>query len=278
MSSDEKRVIFIVVDPAQDKPLALERALHTAKRASSYENNNGSLAVPRLHVFLAVDFDNTDTSAGNPRIHRDGSWFFERVIDPLKASGLEYTLEMSWSSDWYGSIVAESSKLEPELIMLPMVNRPSGHERIFNESIWRLLRTAKSPVLVVQPGSPEERKTILAAVNFQSHKPEYQRLNELILSRGRWLADNYNADLQIVNAYKDSLNYPDRSELAAKTAVDTAMIHVKAGDPDDVIASVAKKIGADLVVLGIRGRSNRWRGNTSEKIITKVKCDILAIS
>lgn len=274
MPSAAERVIFIVVDPAQDKPLALERALHTAKRASTDENETKL----SLHVFLAVDFDNTDTSANNPAIHRDGVWFFERVINPLKASGLEYSLEMSWSSDWYGSIVSEARKHNAELIMLPMVNRPSGHERIFNESIWRLLRTAESPVLVVQPDSPEERKVILVAVNFQSHKPEYQRLNELILSRGRWLALRYNADLQIVNAYKDSLHYPDRSELANKTEVDTAKIHVKAGDPDEVIAAVAKKIGADLVVLGTRSRSNRWRGNTSEKIITKVDCDILAIS
>ncbi len=266
------RTILIVVDPAQDKPLALERVLHTARKASG-----GSLAPPKLHILLAVDSDNTDTSAENPAVFRNATWFFDRLINPLQESGLEYALEMSWSSDWYGSIISASKKLSPELIMLPLMSRPSGHERIFNESIWRLLRTAESPVLVVQPESPDERKTILAAINIQSHKPEYQELNDMIINRGQWLAENHGADLHIVNAYTDSLNYPDRTQLANKTQVDTANIHVKSGDPDDVIAGVAKEIGADLVVLGTRKRSSRWRGNTSEKIVTQVACDILAI-
>lgn len=274
MSTEMPRIIFIVVDPAQDTPLALNRALNIAKRASQLQGNS----TPKLHIFMGVDCDNTDTSANNPAIHRDGDWFFKQIIDPLQESGLEFSLEMSWSSDWYGSIISESKKYSPELIMLPLISRPSDHERIFNESIWRLLRTAESPVLVVQPGSPPERKTILAAVNFQSHKPEYQRLNDLIINRGRWVAETNNADLQIVNAYSDSLNYPDRAQLANATEVATDKIHVKSGDPDDVIADTAKEIGADLVVLGTRARSSRWRGNTSERIITKVDCDILTIN
>ena len=164
------------------------------------------------------------------------------------------------------------------MILLPMVARPSSHERIFNESVWRLLRTVDCPVLIVQPGSPEERNKVLAAVNFQSHKPEYQLLNDVIIGRSQWIASLYSADLHFVNAYSDSLNYPDRTQLANKTAVDTAHIHVTAGAPDEVIADTVKSLGVDLVVLGIRNRSSRWRGNTAEKIITQVNCDILAIN
>jgi universal stress protein E len=274
MSSESSDIIVVVVDPAQDRPLALERAMLTAERVA----HNQSASPPKLHIFIAVDYDNTDTSADNPAIHRDSEWFFDQIITPLETSGLDYSLKMSWSSDWYGSIILEAKRVNSEMIMLPLISRPSTHERIFNESIWRLLRTASAPVLIVQPGAQEQRKTILAAVNFQSHVPEYQRLNDLIIERGRWAATNYSADLHFVNAYKDSLNYPDRSQLASTTEVDTAHIHVKAGDPDEVIAQVASEIGADLVLLGTRARSNRWRGNTSERIITKVSCDILTIN
>ncbi|WP_101758944.1 universal stress protein [Oceanicoccus sp. KOV_DT_Chl] len=275
MSTEKERTIFIVVDPAQDKPLALNRALNTANLNAG---QIPGISPPRLHIFMAVDCDNTDTSAGNPAMHRDSNWLFQNVITPLQSSGLEYSLEMSWSDDWYGSIIAAAEKIDPELLMLPLVSRPSDHERIFNESIWRLLRTAKCPVLVVQPNSPEQRKIILAAVHFQSHKPSYQRLNELIITRGRWLVERSGAELHIVNAYKDSLSYPDRAKLANETKVDTANIHVRAGEPEEVIAAVAKELGADLVMLGTRNRSRRWRGNTAEKIITKVSSDILTIN
>ena len=267
-------VIFVVVDPAQDKPLALERALLTAEKIAKNQN----VSQPKLHIFVAVDSDNTDTSADNPAVHRDSTWFFDQVITPLETSGLEYSLQMSWSSDWYGSILSESQRFNAEMIMVPLMSRPSSHERIFNESIWRLLRTANAPVLVVQPGAQRQRKIILAAINIQSHKPEYQRLNDLIIERGHWAANNYDAELHIVNAYEDSLNYPDRAQLARKTEVDTANIHVHAGDPDEVIAQVSKKISADLVLLGTQSRSSRWRGNTSEKIITQVSCDLLTIN
>ncbi len=265
--------VFIVVDPSKDRPLALERALVTAKLYASTPGNES----PSLHIFLAVDSDNNDTSAGNPLMHRDSEWLLKQVISPLQQSGIDYSAQISWSTDWYGSILKESKEQQADMIMLPLVNRPSSHERLFNESIWRLLRTAGCPVLIVQPDSPLERKKILAAVNFQSHKPEYQRLNDLIVARGQWIARSYGAELHIVNAYKDSLHYPDRSELANKTEVDTSNIHVKAGDPDEVIAGVAKDIGADIIVLGTRARSSRWRGNTTEKIITEVDCDILTI-
>ncbi|MGK0498650.1 MAG: universal stress protein E [Oceanicoccus sp.] len=278
MAAEPERVIFIVVDPAQDKPLALKRALHTANRVGkNVDSIRGEVKRPRLHVFLAVDYDNTDTSADNPAMHRSGDWFFEQVINPLQESGLSFKLAMSWSSDWYGSILVEAAKQSPELIMLPLVSRPSQHERIFNESIWKLMRTAECPVLVVQPDSPDERKKVLVAINIQSHKPEYQELNDNILERGQWLAKSHGAELHIVNAYKDSMNYLDRGKLAEKTKVDTARIHVRAGDPDDVIAAVANELGVDMVVLGTRKRASRWRGNTAEKIVTKVSCDILAI-
>lgn len=269
-----ERTIFVVVDPAQDRPLALERAMLTAEKVAQVQG----IPAAKNHIFIAVDYDNNDTSADNPAMHRDSEWFFDQIITPLETSNLEYSLQMSWSSDWYGSIVAESKRVGAEMIMLPLMTRPSAHERIFNESIWRLLRTAECPVLVVQPGARQQRKSILAAINLQSHKPEYQRLNDLIIERGHWVASNYDAELHIVNVYKDSLNYPDRAQLANKTQVDTANIHVKSGDPDEIIAQVATEIDADLVVLGTRARSSRWRGNTSERIITKVSCDILTIN
>lgn len=271
-SSEQPSSILIVVDPAQETPLALERALNTAKLAPP-----GAEAV-KLNILLAVDFDNTDTSANNSAIHRDEHWYVEHIMTPLQNSGLEYSVEMSWSSDWYGSIIGASKKHNPDLIMLPLVSRLKARERIFNESIWRLLRTAECPVLVVQPGSPEERKVILAAVNIQSHKPDYQRLNDLIVARGRRTALNNHGELHVVNAYKDSLNYPDRALLATKTEVEPSRIYVKAGDPEEVIAATAIEINADLIVLGVRSRTSRWRGNTSEKIITKVRCDILLIN
>lgn len=267
----ENSEIVVVVDPAQDRPIALERVIRTSEFIRDRTHMD-----PVVHVLLAVDMDNTDTSCDNPRIIRDADWFSREVADRLVASKLKYTLQMSWCTDWYRAIRKVASEYQVGGIMLPISGKPRSG-RLFSEPIWHLLRTASSPVTIVQPNRPAHRKTVLAAVNFQSHQEEYQRLNTRIVEVASWIAANYGAQFHLVNAYEDSLHYPDRSQLA-RTGIDPANIHVYAGNADDVIAKVAKEIDSDLLVIGTRSRPSRWRGATAERIIGRVDCDITTVS
>ena len=274
-SSSLPSKILIVVDPTQDSAVALDRAIVTAGLIA---NTPGAPSKRHMHILVAADMDNNDTSAKNARMRRDRTWFTDELLAPLENSNLEYSLEVSWSADWYGSILKAATDYGADMIMLPLMKKPSTADWFFTESVWRLMRTAGCPVLIVQPQAQSKRAVILAAVNFQSHKKEYQTLNDMIIERGQWISETYGAEMHVVNAYSDSLNYPDRSQLAQRTAVDTANIHVRQGDPDTVISQVAAEVNADIVVIGTRSRFSRWRGNTAEKIVTGVHCDILAIS
>ena len=274
-SSSLPSKILIVVDPTQDSAVALDRAIVTAGLIA---NTPGAPNKRHMHILVAADMDNNDTSAKNARMRRDRTWFTDELLAPLENSNLEYSLEVSWSADWYGSILKAATDYGADMIMLPLMKKPSTADWFFTESVWRLMRTAGCPVLIVQPQAQSKRAVILAAVNFQSHKKEYQTLNDMIIERGQWISETYGAEMHVVNAYSDSLNYPDRSQLAQRTAVDTANIHVRQGDPDTVISQVAAEVNADIVVIGTRSRFSRWRGNTAEKIVTGVHCDILAIS
>jgi universal stress protein E len=264
--------VLVVVDPASKGGLlALERAI-TTNEAISKTAYGKPLT---LRVLLAVDSDSVDTGADNPDILRDGTWIQEHVVKPLADRGFPFKVQLSWSTDWYGIILRAESDKPVDSIMLPLASKPHERGRLFNESVWRLMRTAKAPVLFAQPNSAPQRKVLLAALNIQSHKPEHQKLNEATLVRAKGMASIYGADLHVVNAYEDSLNYPDRSQLVAMTGLDSSKIHVAAGEPDEVIRSVAKQIDADLLILGTRPRTNRWRGTTAERIITRLDCDIM---
>lgn len=266
------RNILVVVDPSQPSNLALERAVATASLVK------GNSQQVNMHVLIAVDADNTDTSADNPDLYRNATWFFQRIVEPLQDCGVSFTVEMCWSTDWYGSIMKSAENNNATVIMLPMVRKPSAHDRLFNESIWRLLRTARIPVLIVQRQADGKRKTVLAAVNEQSPGEDYQQLNDLIIERSRWIAGMHGSDLHLVNAYATSLEYPDRSHLLQKAGIPGANVHLQAGDPEEVIASVAEQIDCDILVIGARARTSRWRGNTAERIITRINSDILVIN
>ena len=55
---------------------------------------------------------------------------------------------------------------------------------------------------------------------------------------------------------------------------------MKAGEPEKVIPSTAASVKAAVVVLGVVGRkglSGRIIGNTAEKILSLLRCDVLAL-
>lgn len=267
----ESRKIVVVVDPSQDRPVALERILDAAEIV---RQRNG--ADTTVHVLLAVDMENTDTSCENPNIIRNSGWLNEKVVQPLNESGLKYSLQISWCTEWYNSIRKVVTDSSAGGVMLPWSGKSRGG-RLFSESIWHLMRTSPAPVTIVQSQRYVERKNIVAAVNFQSHEDEYQKLNNRIIDVGKFVANSFGATLHLVNAYEDSLHYPDRA-LLARTGIDASNIHVYAGRPEDVIARVISEVNADSLLIGARARPSRWRGTTAERIIGKVDCDITTVS
>ncbi len=260
--------LFVVVDPVEDHQLALERAVVTAKFRDP---------VADVHLYLSVDMDNHDTSADNPRLFKDHNYFNE-LVKPLQEAQIPFSIEASWCTDWYRAIVKAAERESASLILLPFERRILTQERLFTDSIWRLLRTVTCPILIMREGAQTVRKTVLAAVNFQSHKPEYEKLNQAVIDRGHWYAQKYDAQLHVVNAYDESLHYPDRTRMIRQSGLSSDHIHVKAGHPEEVIAETAKALNADVTVVGLRKRYDRWRGNTSEKVISELCCDVLVIN
>ena len=53
------------------------------------------------------------------------------------------------------------------------------------------------------------------------------------------------------------------------------------GKPEDIIAAVAEKVGADMIVLGISQRSGlsaKFSSHTTEKVMEKVEIDVVALN
>lgn len=106
-------------------------------------------------------------------------------------------------------------------------------------------------------------------------------MNEKILADGRKQVEIYGAELYVINSYKDSMHYPDREQLLKFTGLPTENVHLGEGDPADVIAEYADEINADVVIIGTMHRTGAaalMRGNTSEKVLRKVKQDVVTLS
>ena len=272
MKSEKERV-FVVVDPTVSEHIALQRAIITSRFRTTK---------PALYVFIAVDSESIDTRATNDSLFRNSQWFEDEIHAPLKKGGLEYQIEISWSSEWQRSILKSANRFSADVILLPIHKKKKHTLRLtFSESKWKVLKKATCPVILVRPGAAEQRKTILAAVNFQAIDDQQRLLNANILTRGRWLSEHYGAQLHVVNAYKDSMNYPDRGKLSKEAGVPSERIHVVQGYTDEAVAKTAKEINADLVIMGTlgqTGQSDTRRGNTSERVISGLDVDIVVVN
>jgi universal stress protein E len=269
--SDPKK-IFVVVDPSDSNHIALERVVKTAKLANK---------IPIVKVFIAVDADSVDTRAVNNNLFRDRSWFDTEILEPLKEVGIDFTVEVCWSSEWQKSIIHSSKPFNPDMIYLPVHERGKSTRLFFSESKWELLKSAHCPVALIQHSAKEKREVILAAVNFQTIRESQIELNKQILEVGQRLSDIYNAEFHVVNAYLDSMHYPDRSKLAKESGLEAERIHVEEGYTNEAVSAVANRLGADLVIMGTlnqMGMTKSRRGNTAERLISALDQDIVVVN
>ncbi len=270
MSDTEK--LFVVVDPSDASPVALERALIMSKLRS-----NSTI----LKVFVAVDAESADTRAVNDRMFRNQSWFEDVIRKPIEASGFEYSIEVSWSGEWQRAILQSAKLFGAERIYLPVHERVGTSRFTFSEAKWELLKTAECPVVLIQPNAPQQRSVVLAAVNFQAIEDIQKKLNSSIISWGKGVAAVYGADFQVVNAFIDSMHYPDRGQLARQTELPAEKIHVVQGYTDESVSKVAAQVGADLVVMGTLGQNGMTssrRGNTAARVIAALTIDIMVVN
>lgn len=268
----EQQKIFVVVDPNDDQHVALERVKLTSQlhEVKSF-----------VHVFVAVDGEAVDTRAYNTNLVRDQRWFDEKIKAPLAEAGVQPLIEVCWSSEWQESIRQAAKTADADLIYLPVHAKNGNRRFLFTESKWDLLKGAYCPVVLIRQGAKGARKTILAAVNFQAVRNVQIELNAKILAEARKYARLYGADLHVVNAYLDSMNYPDRGSLARETGLESSRIHVDSGYTSEVVSSVAAKINADLVVMGTLGQNGMTtsrRGNTAERLIDALDTDVMVIN
>lgn len=265
--------IFVVLDPHDKEHTALQRAIITAQRRDPQ---------PRLHVFVSVDPESKDIRPEDRRgLLFDEQWMQHNIRQPLSDRNLMHDIELSWGSPWLESILESAQSFEPDIILLPVHNH-GRRPRLLSEGKWALLKRATSPVLLVRSGAKVERKTILAAVNFQAQKSHQRALNQRILEQAARIAKRYDADLHVVNAYLDSLSYPSPGDLIKRTGLPWSQIHIGHGYTDEVVARVAGDIGADIVTLGTLnqrgGQGSLRRGNTASRVINAVSVDTLIVN
>ena len=193
-------------------------------------------------------------------------------------------------------------------------------DRLFSSADMHLLRKCPCPVWLIKPTPPKSYQVILAAVDVDdAHPPAELRsrhaLNRQILEMASSLALSEFAELHIGSAWdalgestmrgafirtpeEEIIAYVEQvrrkyaanldelmGEVAGNLGQETMdylkpRTHLVKGLARKEIPALAKRIEADLVVMGTVGRtgvSGFIMGNTAEMILNQIDCSVLAI-
>ncbi|PCI34544.1 MAG: hypothetical protein COB54_01840 [Alphaproteobacteria bacterium] len=262
--------VLVVIDPAKKEQYALKRAL------KMNEILDGGV---KIHLFISFEMDELRKSQNGFDFHCDNKWFAD-LVKPLEKANVDYTAEVFWTPDWHLSVIGSVKRHNIGLIIMSDYTTEKNRNEL-SAAKWSLLRVSECPVLIVHPATELQRKTILAAVNMQTDNPRYADLNQKILKLTQVMSVVYGAEKHVVNAYEDSMQFPDRAKLLRDTNVEQQNMHVVLGNPTDIISEVADEIDADVVIIGTlsrRGIMAAMRGNKSEEIIRKLNRDIIVLN
>ena len=210
---------------------------------------------------------------------------------------VEYNFETVWEKNihiWVNNYVKEH---KPYMIV------KTGHRTealFYTPTDWHILRECHAPLLIAADKKWHKARNVLATVDLETELPHKKQLNEKVLKNASIIAKQINAELHVCYTLpfspllrklgiinKDKLESEHKAELQEKLTllahsygIKPDHIHIKAGQVDKVITSVAANCKASVVVVGTLGRvglEQKLIGNTAESILTLLKTDVLAI-
>lgn len=291
--------ILVVLDSDHPEQPAFHRALALASSLKADITILGSCYEAYCEDSSSLEVE-TKNEIKSALINHKQRWL-DSFVEEAEKDGIEISTEVHWQKSLYDAVMASMNTSDFDLV-IKGTKPHSLVDRIFTHSDWNLLRHSQAPVLLVKSAKPWAHNRILASIDATSHDKGHKLINENILDFAEHLADHLETDLHLVNSYPmvalafamvPEVTAPDDIQkyiteqhkteceyYANKYNINDDHIHITEGDPDDVVEVMAKEIDADLVVIGSIGREG-WSGvllgNTAERIVDRVACDVLVI-
>ncbi len=280
--------IMVVIDPREEKHLALERC----REISPDEDI-------QLHVCMFVEVDSARDLAG--RLKEKSAWLDE-LIQPYIELGYDVTPEVSTFSRLYESIIRVARKAGADFVFKPMRQHSLIRRVVLTSTDWNLIRFCPIPLLLVNDQEVIRGKPVLAAVDVCSQDEKHEELNHIVLEQAALVANVLQSEVTCVNAWNVSSAVmaagsvdPTPYEIAHAKKIDhineagalcrqydipPERVQVEEGTAEFVINMVSREIDAGVIVLGTVARSGisgLFVGNTAEAVLEGSSTDVMVV-
>ena len=231
----------------------------------------------------------------------------ERFGRSRTLEGISVGCTVVWDSSAYRAIVRRVLATPTDLVVAG-THRHTIRARLATESIdWELVRECPVPLLIVKSRRSYQDRDVVAAVDpFHAHdKPA--NLDTRLLQIGRGFARLFGGKLHIFHAYMplvpvetlpmapmapliamppeleplhEQQMQQELDRLARSARIPKADRHLQLGQVASELGPLTRALRAGLIVMGAVSRSGVRRlliGNTAERILDGVPCDVLVV-
>ena len=289
------QIMVIVAETMENSP-ALLRTVSLARRMGALVRLRSFEYLPSLERASSRGFELPAYLAGRQ----------ERLDDfaaRLGEEGVEMDAKVIWGRPLGEKILFEVLALRPDLVIKDVPHYWDPSRSFLNGLDWHLLGQCPAPLMLVQPRSPSLPLRMIAAVDPLDEHGKPHALNDDILRAATRLAEQCDAELDVVNAFEympltgeweyaglmpDLTLYEDLRKIHAEGlyklckdhGVPPSGMHVLDGPAAERIVEFATDRHADLVVMGSIYRTGLRRlflGSTAEGVFDTLPCDVLLI-
>ncbi|WP_333608799.1 universal stress protein UspE [Arsukibacterium sp.] len=292
--------VLVVLDPTATQQKALNRAIELCLKQQC-----------QLTAFLSVydfSYEMTTMLSGDEResmrqaVIKDRELWISEFLQHAQQQGLSINIKVVWHNRPFEAVVHAVLEDGYDLVIKGTHDHDVLKSMIFTPTDWHILRKCPCPVLLVKDHDWPAQGNIIAAVNAGSEQEHHLSLNQRVLVKASQMAELLNARVHLVNAYPGTpvniaIEIPEFNpqeynssmrrhhegavaELSKQYSIAEQHTHVLEGMPEDVIPQLAKKLDAEMVVIGTIGRTGLSAaiiGNTAEHVIDRLDCDVLAL-
>jgi universal stress protein E len=228
----------------------------------------------------------------------------ERIAARLRREGLTVRVAADWDFPAHEAIVRQAGRSKADLIVAECHAGRRLTPWLLHLTDWELLRASSVPVLLVKSTRKWRRPVVLAALDPTHAFAKPARLDAEILKAGAQVAGALRGSLHAMHAYAAlpvgtlpvtgaTADFVEQIASAAQSrarkafdhALRTVKIprsrrHLVEGLPVEAVPRTAREVGSAILVMGAISRSGLKRiviGNTAERVISRLPCDILVV-
>ena len=271
---------LVVMKPTSPRQTALSKAITLAQKTSV-----------SIEAFACAYLDDNELNQHDSRQKAKRSatqvlknWVANQLaLMPLQKVAASQCIE--WNSDYLLAACHRAKEINANLIIM------CSEEELAETRT--LIRFSPCPVLLTRANNRAVGGIVLAAVDTQRIDDPHTALNHAVLAKAFSLAEDTGSTLHLICALDEKkavathLGFEFLEDIEAKQAtiadfygIPQNLVHVQIGNPQLVIKEWVDTLGADILVIGSKARkgiAGALLGNTAEKVLADVHCDVLVV-